>query len=727
MATKLRIGAKLIILIISLNILGIARILTILLTRSQSLIRGIVGERINEMAYHYGSVVDSELEVFIHSLRTLAQAMTQYSDIPLEARRTVYSGFVKSVLENNPQIIAVYTIWEPQILDGLDARFASGKYDGRFFINWNRTGGTVKSNSLITYDPNAEEFYAYPKQAKTEYISNPYKWTYAGDTKEYFEITLCAPIVSGNAFLGIVGADITLETLQTVNNEIKPYADSYAYLIANNGARAAHPKIELLGLPIGDDVPEHKEALLSAVKTGKPYSLEKVSLATGLTSLLVYTPLIIGKTTSPWSFGIAITLDTVMAPVRLLYYLVMMVAAVAIVVISVAVYLVSRSISSPVQLVSQMALLLSRGDLTLAGLDWERVKKVKARGDELGDAGRAMDVMIDQITAIVRDIKKASHQVNSGSLSMSGAAQQMSQGATQQAASVEEVSSSVEEMASNIRQNADYSIQTEKIAMKASQDAEEGGKSVAETVAAMKEIAGKIAIIEEIARQTNLLALNAAIEAARAGEAGKGFSVVAAEVRKLAERSQKAAAEINLLSTKSVGIAEKAGHILAQIVPDIRKTAELVQEISAATKEQDSGTSQINKAVLQLDQVVQQNASASEEIASMAEELSSQAAQLNETVGFFTVAEDETKGAAVENKPLRKQESPRQDSVNRISAKRSLPETSPQKANPEMDTSRGFERKTKSLEVIAADVVADETGITLALPGDASDKDFEEF
>jgi methyl-accepting chemotaxis protein len=131
--------------------------------------------------------------------------------------------------------------------------------------------------------------------------------------------------------------------------------------------------------------------------------------------------------------------------------------------------------------------------------------------------------------------------------------------------------------------------------------------------------------------------------------------------------------------------------------------------------------------VLQLDQVVQQNASASEEIASMAEELSSQAAQLNETVGFFTVAEDETKGAAVENKPLRKQESPRQDSVNRISAKRSLPETSPQKANPEMDTSRGFERKTKSMEVIAEDVVADETGITLALPGDASDKDFEEF
>ena len=160
---------------------------------------------------------------------------------------------------------------------------------------------------------------------------------------------------------------------------------------------------------------------------------------------------------------------------------------------------------------------------------------------------------------------------------------------------------------------------------------------MAKTLAAMKEIASKISIIEEIARQTNLLALNAAIEAARAGEHGKGFAVVAAEVRKLAERSQHAAAEISELSGSSVEIAEQAGKMLSEMVPDIQRTAELVQEISAASKEQDTGAEQVNQAIMQLDQVIQQNASASEEMASTSEELSSQAEQLQDTIAFFKV------------------------------------------------------------------------------------------
>jgi methyl-accepting chemotaxis protein len=213
----------------------------------------------------------------------------------------------------------------------------------------------------------------------------------------------------------------------------------------------------------------------------------------------------------------------------------------------------------------------------------------------------------------------------------------MSQGATEQASSIEEVSASVEEMAANIRQNADNASQTEKIAMKAALDAKEGGEAVAQTVDAMKQIAGKISIIEEIARQTNLLALNAAIEAARAGEHGKGFAVVASEVRKLAERSQRAAGEITELSGSSVKVAEKAGGLLAKILPDVQKTAELVQEITAASKEQDSGAAQINKAIQQLDQVIQQNASASEEMSSTSEELASQAEQLQTAIAFFKV------------------------------------------------------------------------------------------
>jgi len=256
--------------------------------------------------------------------------------------------------------------------------------------------------------------------------------------------------------------------------------------------------------------------------------------------------------------------------------------------------------------------------------------------DELG---LSLKEMLGKLSEVIQNVRMASGNVSSGSQALSSASQEMSQGATEQASSAEEASASTEEMTANIRQNADNAQQTEGIAIKTAQDAEEGGKAVKDTLAAMKEIANKISIVEEISRQTNLLALNAAIEAARAGDHGKGFAVVAAEVRKLAERSQVAAGEISTLSVSSVDVAEKAGNLLEVIVPNIRKTAELVQEISAASKEQDSGADQIGKSIQQLDMVIQQNASSSEEMASTAEELSSQAESLEEIISFFQIAE----------------------------------------------------------------------------------------
>jgi methyl-accepting chemotaxis protein len=309
----------------------------------------------------------------------------------------------------------------------------------------------------------------------------------------------------------------------------------------------------------------------------------------------------------------------------------------AVICASVVAVLMVRSVARPLAVAVGMLEQVAQGDLT-------RVAEVHST-DELGRMLAALNGMVGNLRRTVSQVTKSADSVASGSEEMSSTAQQLSQGTTEQAAAAEESTSAMEEMAASIQQNADGAKQTDKLASKAAEDALASGNAVNQTVTAMKEIAGKINIIEEIARKTDLLALNAAVEAARAGDHGKGFAVVASEVRKLAERSQIAAAEISQLSASGVQMAEGAGKLLEKLVPDIRKTAELVREIAVSSAEQNTGATQVNKAIQQLDQVIQENSSASEEMASSAEELSEQAQRLQSAIAFFKVSEEDSQAA----------------------------------------------------------------------------------
>ena len=267
-------------------------------------------------------------------------------------------------------------------------------------------------------------------------------------------------------------------------------------------------------------------------------------------------------------------------------------------------------------------------------------------GDEIGLLQRSLQQMGRKLREVIGEVRAGADALNAAAGQVSATSQGLSQGTGEQAASVEETTSSLEEMSASITQNAESSRQTEKMASQGARDAAESGKAVSATVEAMRSITERISIIQEIAYQTNLLALNAAIEAARAGEHGRGFAVVAAEVRKLAERAQVASKEIEVQAAGSVQTAERSGELLAQLVPAIQKTADLVQEVAAASTEQSAGVVQVNKAMSQIDQVTQRNASASEELSSTAEEMASQAEALQQLVSYFRTGGDGERGRA---------------------------------------------------------------------------------
>jgi len=409
--------------------------------------------------------------------------------------------------------------------------------------------------------------------------------------------------------------------------------DVYLFILAGDGSVVLHPTLARGSQDLS------REAFVGTVLNDQ----ERETVTAGVGGKDAW---ILSDYFAPWDWhiGYIVNEDFKFAALNGFLRQLLAISVVSILLMVVVNFSAIKRLLRPLTKIVKIAESLGRGDMSVS-IDVSST-------DETGQALQAIKVMAQEVSGVVEKLRIASDQVTSGSQQVNGVAQTMTIGANEQATSAEEASSSMEEMASNIRQNADNAMETEKIAVKAAQDAQDGGKAVQQTVSAMSQIAEKIFIIEEISRQTNMLALNAAIEAARAGEHGKGFAVVAAEVRKLAERSQEAAAEISDLSSSSVEVAQTAGEMLDRLVPDIRKTAELVQEITAASSEMNAGANQINKAIQQLDHVTQQNASGAEELSSTAEELAAQSRQLLQIMSFFSDSGDRGARKAAVPRPL---------------------------------------------------------------------------
>ncbi|OHD17974.1 MAG: hypothetical protein A2087_11220 [Spirochaetes bacterium GWD1_61_31] len=593
------------------------------------------------------------------------------------AARPLVLGILESFLDANSHFGGVWAVFAPDALDGRDALSGGSPgsaVDGRFAPYWNTFSGAKALEACVDYDDPGPVGLYYRESYSTgrNFITKPTEYLIGGQPMTVVSVT--TPIRRGDRIIGTAGVDFSMDAVRAIAASIRPYEIGYLFLMSDDGTIAAHPKPELQGTALaelpaigGNAAAARAIEALQRSETWRGEWQEE-----GTRFMVVQLPLRFSGMTAAWAMTYAIPLDVVLRPVSQLIILILIIAILAsVTVVAISVYL-SLSVTQPVVQMTALA-----QQLELGRLDIRVDARLLARKDEIGTMAAAMEATFAKLRDVVRDVTgtvslanheatelaRASQQMSLGIDSVAASSQQLSQGSTEQAANAEEVSASVEEMSANIRQSADNATQTEGIAVKAARDAKEGLTAVDATVVAMRQIAEKIAIIEEIARQTNMLSLNASIEAARAGEHGKGFAVVASEVGKLAERSRGAAGEISTLSQSSVAIAVKAGSMLGGMVPDIQHTADLIQEIGVASREQDQGVQQIAQAMDQLDAVIQRNASIAEEFSATSEELASQstvvaesaenlagqASRLSELVAFFTI--DQTTRSATSTGP----------------------------------------------------------------------------
>jgi len=533
---------------------------------------------------------------------------------------------------NDPKVIGFTLCLEPGEFDGKSDEYKGypGYFsDGRFSEYWYREEGQIiRAETTIPFEQDLEEsgaeWWRVPEKNKENYI---YMDLYNIEGKDVLMLSISSPIMQNGKFAGVICKDfisefIQLEALKVQKHLFNGRANVTIYDM--NGKIAADTKTpENIGESLKEVDSKNYSTILASIQQARA---ENYRDNENQYSVL---PIKFDGSSSSWQIKVEVPEKIIKEDARARMWSQIIISIIATFICILLLFVLVKQMLNPLKNLSAVSSQIAEGNL-LVDLNVER-------NDEIGQLTGAFATMIHKLKEVVIGVSTGANNMVNASQEISGTAQVLAQGANQQASSVEEVSTTIEQIAANIQQNTENAQQTEKISLDANQSIKQVSEGSTEALEANKNITNKITIINDIAFQTNILALNAAVEAARAGEHGKGFAVVAAEVRKLAERSKDAAEEIVALAHNSLEVTENAGKIMVETIPQIESTTRLVQEITAASIEQNNGASQVNNAVQQLNNVTQQNASASEEMATSSEEMASQAEQLRDLVSFFKV------------------------------------------------------------------------------------------
>jgi methyl-accepting chemotaxis protein len=505
----------------------------------------------------------------------------------------------------------------------------------------------------LDYNGKEQEYYTKPVESNDYYLTDPYLNPEGVEGTDPVAITLSRSIkTEEGALLGVAALDVGLRGIKSV---VKRYEEEMGaliglYSIQGEGAVIYHPAVDTDSQLYS--FREFLEQLGMAASYNDNFRLLKSEVPLtvrmknkdNVASYLISYPI----PDTPWAISFSVPEKSITGPIfRTVAGVTLLNIVLILLSLGIVSIFINRTILKGLIDSAQVLETISTGNLSIT-----LNSRLLNRNDELGQLVQSMDSLKGNLSQFVRDVRVVSREINTGSEILSSSSGTLSNGAAQQASSAEEVSSSMEEMSANISQNADNAKQTEKIASNGAENAKTSASIVLSAVESMTQIADKISVIDDIARQTNMLALNAAIEAARAGEHGKGFAVVASEVKKLAEQTQVAATEIMEKSRDTVQLSTESGEKLQVLVPDIEKTASLVEEISIASQEQESGAQQINQALLLLDEVIQKNAESADYLANTAQDLRDQSNILMKSISFFQIDESEAESASRENIPL---------------------------------------------------------------------------